>query len=123
MLTALNGTGKVDGQPGETTFDFFRCYAKDWPGVNLLPNGGFEYNQDKINPAKPVAWRTRGVAPDDSTRVVADEAFRDGYKLRLGNATKAFDVSLQQTLEFIRNGDYELTAMVRSSGGQSGAHL
>jgi hypothetical protein len=40
-LTALNGFGKVEKekQPGETVFDYFRYYAKDYPGVNILPKG------------------------------------------------------------------------------------
>lgn len=117
ILSALNGTGKVDGQPGDTTFDYFRYYAKDYPGVNLLPNGSFEYNQDKVNPAKPVAWRQKGTAPDDTVRVTEGEVARDRYKLRLCHATKPFEITTQQKLEFIRNGDYELSAMVRRSGG------
>ena len=123
LLTALNGTGKVDGQPGETTFNYVRYYAKDYPGVNLLPNGNFEYNQDKTNPAKPVAWQQKGTAPDETVLVVDGDAYRDRYKLRQGHATKPFEITTYQTLEFIRNGNYELIAMVRSSGGQEVARV
>lgn len=123
-LTALNGTGKVDveKQPGETLFDYFRYYAKDYPGVNLLPNGNFEYNQDKIDPAKPVAWKPVAT-PADVLRVTEGGASRDRYKLVIGSATGAHEASLTQSLEFIRNGRYELSAMVRSSGGQSEAGI
>jgi beta-glucanase (GH16 family) len=117
-LTALNGAGKVDGekQPGESVFDYFRYYARDWPGVNLLPNGSFEYNQDRIDPEKPVAWQQEGAA--GVAKVVEGEAARDRYKLRQGSPTSAYTARTTQTLEFLMNGDYRLTAMARSSGGQ-----
>ncbi len=123
-LTALNGCGRVDAskQPGETLFDYFRFYAKDYPGVNLLPNGSFEYNQDKIDPAKPVAW-TPSAKPSGTLRVTPDGAARDRYKLTIGSPTAAHEATLRQSLEFIRNGTYRLTAMVRSSGGQPQAEI
>lgn len=123
-LTALNGTGKVDSakQPGETLFDYFRYYAKDYPGVNLLPNGSFEYNQDKIDPAKPVSWSS-SARPAGSLRVTAGDAFRDGHKLVVGSITSAHEVTLAQSLQFIRNGRYHLSAVVRGSGGQTRAEI
>lgn len=115
-LTALNGVGKVDAVPGETTFRYFRYYAKDYPGVNLLPNGSFEYNLDKIDPHTPVAWQVRGENPA-AVLVQPGRAANGNYYLRLGSDQTAFEVSASQKLEFIPNGSYELTAMVRSSGG------
>lgn len=122
-LTGLNGAGKVEGdkQPGETVFDYFRYYARDYPGVNLLPNGGFEYNQDRIDPAKPVAWQQHGTA--GAALVVEGEAALDRYKLRQGSAASAYDTRTEQALEFLMNGDYELSAVVRSSGGQGLARI
>jgi len=122
-LTALNGCGKVDDAklPGESTFDYFRFYAKDYPGVNLLPNGSFEYNQDKIDAAKPVSWVVEGDKP--SVKVLEGEATRDRYKLRIGRQGAPYKASLRQTLEFIRNGDYELTVMVRRPGDSQKASL
>ncbi len=122
-LTALNGVGKVDADklPGETTFRYFRYYAKDYPGVNLLPNGNFEYNQDRIDPATPIAWQQQGTA--GAARIVVGDAARDRYKLRHGLDTAATSATTTQTLEFLNNGDYELTAMVRSSGGQAVARI
>lgn len=122
-LTALNGCGKVDDDklPGESTFKYFRFYAKDYPGINLLPNGNFEYNQDKIDPLKPVSWQAKGT--QGANRVVKGEASRDQYKLRQGKADAAWETSLRQALEFIRNGDYQLSAMVRTSGGSVDAAL
>lgn len=121
-LTALNGVGKVDGQPGESTFDYVRYYAKDWPGVNLLPNGSFEYNQDKTNPLRPVAWDQQAT-DNRSGQVVLGDAARDGHHLRHGLDDRAHTTRTAQTLEFLRNGDYELTAQVRTHGAPTRARI
>ncbi len=115
-LTGLNGCGKVDASalPGETVFDYFRYYARDYPGITLLPNGSFEYNQDKVDPSKPVAWIVKGTP--DSVRVTKGEAAHDEHCLRIGTRQSPFDNCVTQTLENLRNGDYTLTAKVRSSG-------
>ena len=121
-LTALNGCGKVDVEalPGATEFDYFRFYAKDYPGVNLLPNGSFEYNQNHISAHKPVSWDTQG--EHEAINVVLGDAPRDVYKLRLGAETP-YAVNVSQPLYHILNGEYMLTAKVRSSGGQKSAKL
>lgn len=121
-LTALNGVGKVDGQPGESTFDYVRYYAKDWPGVNLLPNGSFEYNQDKTNPLRPVAWDQQAT-DGRSGQVLEGDAARDRYRLRHGLDDRAHTTRTAQTLEFLRNGDYELTAQVRVHGDLTSARI
>ena len=121
-LTALNGVGKADAVSGETTFRYFRYYAKDYPGVNLLPNGSFEYNLDKVNPLTPVAWQVSGENPA-AVGVKPGGAANGNYYLGLGSDKTAFDVATSQKLEFIRNGSYELTAMIRSSGGLSAARM
>ena len=121
-LTALNGVGKVDSdqQPGETRFDYFRFYARDYPGANLLGNGGFEYNQDKIDLQRPVAWREDGDVA--ASRVVRGGAAQGDFKLR-HEGDRAYAVTTAQTLQFIRNGDYELRARVRRGGTQAVARL
>ncbi len=121
-LTALNGVGTVDAAnlPGETLFKYFRYYAKDYPGYNLLPNGNFEFNQDKITASKPVSWIVGGTA--DAVSVVKGGASRDNYKLRISK-TAAYQTILSQNLSYIMNGDYTITAMVRSSGGHAEARL
>ncbi len=119
-LTALNGVGKVDAVPGETIFRYFRYYARDYPGVNLLPNVSFEYNLDKIDPHTPVAWQVSGGNPA-AVLIKPGGAANGNYYLRLGSDNTAFAVSTTQKLEFIRNGNYELTAMIRSSGGLEAA--
>ena len=121
-LTALNGVGRVDAakQPGETRFDYFRYYARDFPGATLLPNGGFEYNQDKISLDLPVAWLESGDA--GACRVVRGEAFHGDFKLRQ-SSDRPFSVTATQTLHYIRNGNYELRARVRRQGQHSVARI
>ena len=120
-LTALNGCGKVDAskQPGDTFFDYFRYYAKNFPGHNLLPNGDFEYNHDKT-PQSPVAWHQEGTS--GALTIIKGDAARDAYHLRVGNG-EDFDVRLFQKLPHIRNGAYQMTAMVRNPGGKVRASL
>ena len=121
-LTALNGVGKVDTdqQPGETRFDYFRYYARDYPGANLLGNGGFEYNQDKVDLQHPVAWHESGDV--SASRVVRGGAAQGDFELR-HEGIQAYSVTTSQTLQFIRNGDYELRARVRRGGRQTVARL
>lgn len=118
-LTALNGTGKVDEnkQPGDTLFDYFRFYAKDWPGHNLLSNGNFEYNQDK-SPTKPIAWVMKGDSA--ACELIKGDAPRDAYALKIGNG-KPHSLTLSQKIDFIRNGNYEFVAKVKRSGAHSKA--
>lgn len=122
-LTGLNGCGKVDAGklPGETVFDYFRYYAKDYPGITLLPNGSFEYNQDKVDARKPVAWTVTG-----STTCVAvtrGAAAHDAFFLRIGSEGTAFSTKIVQALEHLRDGDYMLTAQVRASAGLETARV
>lgn len=121
-LTALNGVGKVDDVRGETTFDYFRYYTKDYPGVNRLPNGSFEYDQGVGDLSLPMCWQ-QGAANGSSVLVVEGDAARDRYKLRHGQSDGAFEAATWQTLEFILNGDYEMTAMIRTSGGLETARI
>ena len=114
-LTALNGVGKLDtlAQPGESVFRYFRYYAKDYPGINIFPNGNFEFNQDRIAADKPVSWTTKGM--QGAVNVVESDAARDNYKLRIGK-NEPFDAMIHQSLTYIMNGNYQLSAMVRTSG-------
>ena len=121
-LTALNGVSKVDTalQPAESVFKYFKYYAKDYPGITILPNGNFEYNQDKYNAQKPLCWNNEGTI--GAIQVVEGDAYLENYKLRIG-APAPFKAGIKQTLEFIMNGTYQLSAMVRSSGGQTSAYI
>lgn len=121
-LTALNGVRglEADKQPGESLFDYFRYYARDHPGVNLLPNGSFEYNFDRA-PQAPIAWKEAGDV-EASFIAGSSTASHGDHVLRQGS-DQPFQVSASQTIEFIRNGDYELLARVRRKGGQTLARI
>lgn len=81
-LSTLNGCGKVEKnkQPGYSAFDYFRYYTKDYPGVNRLPNGNFEFNQDLSDPYIPKCWKVEGTPK--AIKVVCGNASRDNYKVR-----------------------------------------
>ncbi len=121
-LTALNGVGKVDSTqlPGESIFKYFRYYGKDYPGHSILPNGNFEFNQQKTDPYKPLCWEVEGTT--GAVKLTMGNAARGDYKLSVGEGKK-HDVKLVQSLEYIMNGDYVFTAMVRSSSGHKGASI
>ncbi len=117
-LTALNGFGTIKDTsiyPGESDFDYFRYYAKDYPGANLIANEGFEYNLDSVDPQEPIAWLETGDV--EAGRVVDGEAFLAACKLR-HSSDKPYKTVTSQTLHYILDGDYAASAMVRSSGGQ-----
>ncbi|MCU0794227.1 MAG: hypothetical protein MUE42_15575, partial [Opitutaceae bacterium] len=104
--------------PGEALFDYFRYYAKDWPGVNLLGNPGFEYNLTVVDPQLPMAWLEQG---DEAASYVArGSAHRDHAKLR-HSSDRAYSVTTSQTLQHLLDGAYSASAWVRSSGGQKTA--
>ena len=121
-LTALNGVGKVDSTqlPGESIFKYFRYYGKDYPGHSILPNGNFEYNQQKTDPFKPLCWEVQGTP--EAVKLTLGNAARGDYKLSVGEGKK-HDVKLVQSLEYIMNGEYVFTAMVRSSVGHRGSSI
>ncbi len=114
-LTALNGVGKVDRdkQPGYTHFDYFRYYARDYPGHTILPNGTFEYNRTQVPLQLPIAWREAGDTQASMVSATAD-ARAGQYVLRHGGQS-AFAVRTFQTLQHILDGKYDLSLWVRTS--------
>jgi Concanavalin A-like lectin/glucanases superfamily/Glycosyl hydrolases family 16 len=123
-LTSLAGAHhkEMDASqlPGEALFDYFRYYAKDWPGANLLGNPGFEYNLTVVDPQLPMAWLEQG---DEAASYVArGAAHRDHAKLRHAS-DRAYSVATSQTLQHLLDGTYSASAWVRSSGGQKTAAL
>lgn len=120
-MTALNGTsmgaGVTIAPPSVTKFKYFKYYAKDYPGVNLLANGSFEMT-NKYSAYRPMCWATNGVSPANCITVTSGNASRQNNKLRIGSASGRYSATLKQTLQYLNNGNYQLTAMVKSSGGQ-----
>lgn len=120
-LTALNGVGRVDEatQPDYTRFDYFRYYAKDYPGHNLLPNGTFEYNRDQVPLQLPVAWKEEGSV---TASAVVKGAARGASYLR-HSAQAAFEVRTLQPLYYLRNGKYKLSFGYRTSARIESANV
>lgn len=105
--------------PGEALFDYFRFWAKAWPGHNLLANASFDYGPDR-EPTKPMGWRQTGDIA--AGRVVAGSA-RTGRGFLRHAADTSYAVTTDQTLQHIVDGTYVASAYVRSSGGQASARL
>lgn len=122
-LSALNGVGNVEAEklPGETVFKYFRYYAKPYPGINLLPNGNFEYNYDNVSADKPVAWQIKQTIP--SVLLKTDNSKSGNYYLRISNDTMKYETTLYQNLEYILNDTYNLSAYVRSSSAKKVAEI
>lgn len=120
-LTSLAGAHwkQMDASllPGEALFDYFRYYTKDYPGVNLLANSGFEYNFDTRDQQTPVAWLELGdVKASAVTGEVGDSVLRHA-------GSTPYAVRTDQTLQHILDGQYQVKARVRSSGGQKVAKM
>lgn len=115
-LTGLNGIEGADDsvQPGESLFKYFRYYARDYPGINILPNGDFEYNQQDGAHVQPIAWQVQGTP--NSSFVATGDAPHGKYFLRQSGGRHDYTATATQSLEYILNGNYLLTARVRSSG-------
>ena len=114
-ITALNlRTKKNENLPDKMLVDYFRYYGKDYPGYNILPNGDFEYNSSTLDPYTPTAWEQSGTS--HCCKVKDGNSFRDLSHLRISRESGPFEVKLFQKLEYIMDGYYTLSAMVRSSG-------
>ncbi len=121
-MTALNGTylpaGVTVASPSITKFNYFKYYAKDYPGENLLANGSFEMtNSTTPTAGRPMFWSNSTINTTNTVQIVAGNATRQNYKLRIGNNSRSYTASVGQTLQYLNNGNYQLTAMVRSGGG------
>jgi hypothetical protein len=107
--------------PGTSDIDYFRFYGTTRPDVNLLGNGSF----DVLPKSNPGAWIVpawiEGYDKPASKRVTTSS--HDGARSLEHSGTTAYLVTTKQNLTHIPNGTYDLTAWVRSSGGQTQAAL
>ncbi len=115
--------------PGKSSWQYFRFYSRDLVGVNLLANADFELNKinnleniGQLDPHYPVAWI---VEADHEACEVVDicQGANDGHSYLRHASDKSYHVITRQNLQYIANGQYTLTAKVRSSGGQRQAQL
>lgn len=104
--------------------DYFKYYAIK-TGANILGNGGFEHqrltvpsdNPDGLPIAQnPDGWIETG---DKDASYVSNWEKRSGYRALVHYAKTDYSVTTKQNLTNIPNGTYQLSAWVKSSGGQT----
>lgn len=104
--------------------DYFHYYAKKLVATNLIGNDGFEYGGEKNT--YPMAWitgMTNGSNPD-AIKVVTDSVgAKEGNRYLEIKYNQPFKATAKQIIEFIPNGKYNLSAWIKSSGGQKMATL
>ncbi len=91
--------------------------AQTAQAASTLTNGGFE--SDGAGSAAPTGWSEYG-----STSASYSESGGHGGSYRLSHyASAAYKVETYQYLSGLTNGNYTLTAWVRSGGGQNSAYI
>jgi hypothetical protein len=115
-------------QPGaKMQVEYFAYYNKRLNNVNLLGNSGFEYvnNASAVSEGGATAWNkyswkvngdtilSKGEkTPEVNTSIKKEN---DNWFLEHKNTTRDYQAITRQTLSFIPNGTYKLTASVRCS--------
>jgi hypothetical protein len=89
-LTALNGVGTVDAArlPGVTRFDYFRYYARDYPGVNLLANGALNTTRKSSIRSAPSPGPRRVTSPPPASSGAARRTATTNSGTRVPAATR-----------------------------------
>jgi arabinogalactan endo-1,4-beta-galactosidase len=85
-----------------------------------LTNGGFE--SDGTGTATPAGWSTYSAAGQNSASFTEAGGHSGSYRLTHWSSS-AYKVETYQYLSGLTNGNYKLTAWVRSGGGQNAAYL
>ena len=85
-----------------------------------LTNPGFE--SDGAGTATPAGWSTYSAAGQNAASFTESGGHSGGYRLTHWSAS-AYKVETYQYLSGLTNGNYTLTAWVRSGGGQNSAYL
>ncbi|WP_340384330.1 arabinogalactan endo-1,4-beta-galactosidase [Streptomyces sp. SS7] len=88
--------------------------------ASTLTNGGFE--SDGTGTATPAGWATYSAAGQNAASFTEPGGHTGGYRLTHWAST-AYKVETYQYLSGLTNGNYTLTAWVRSGGGQNSAYL
>jgi arabinogalactan endo-1,4-beta-galactosidase len=88
--------------------------------ASTLTNGGFESNG--AGTATPTGWSTYSAAGQNSASYTEAGGHSGSYRLTHYSST-AYKVETYQYLSGLTNGNYTLTAWVRSGGGQNSAYI
>ncbi|OAR26400.1 arabinogalactan endo-1,4-beta-galactosidase [Streptomyces sp. ERV7] len=94
--------------------------ATDAHAATALTNTGFE--ADGTGTATPAGWSTYSAAGRNAASFTEPGGHSGGYRLS-HYASSAYKVETYQYLTGLANGNYTLTAWVRSGGGQNAAYL
>ncbi|NQX65942.1 family 16 glycosylhydrolase [Paenibacillus alba] len=125
-LTALVGDIVADDSklPGDTQFDYFRYYTKNYSGANMIGNAAMEYTPkdttrgytDQDTPS----WIETG---DKTASFMTTQDAHSGVRSLKHASSSSYQVTTKQNLNGIANGTYQLSAWVKSSGGQAQARM
>ncbi|WP_129778601.1 glycoside hydrolase family 16 protein [Peristeroidobacter soli] len=117
-LTSLPYTPNSNSSvlPGYSEFDYFKFYARHDTAANRLGNAGFDA-RPLNNPDLQIVTGWIENYDDQASMLVWDEYVDATRSLKHEKAT-SYLVTTKQNLQFIPNGNYRLTAYVKSSGGQ-----
>jgi arabinogalactan endo-1,4-beta-galactosidase len=88
--------------------------------AGTLTNGGFE--SDGAGTATPTGWSTYSAAGQNAASFTESGGHSGSYRLTHWSSS-AYKVETYQYLSGLTNGNYTLTAWVRSGGGQNSAYL
>jgi len=112
------GTIAVPPKDAAMQIDYFRYYAKKLPETNLLGNASFEYGGE--GNSYPIAWiisPKRGFPI--AVKVIKDSiGAKEGKHYLQFKFDKKAMATAKQVLEYIPNGEYEVSAWVKGSDGQ-----
>ncbi|GAA3845759.1 arabinogalactan endo-beta-1,4-galactanase [Streptomyces phyllanthi] len=94
--------------------------AQSATAASTLTNGGFEANG--TGTATPTGWSTYSAAGQNSASYTESGGHGGSYRLTHWSSS-AYKVETYQYLSGLTNGNYKLTAWVRSGGGQKSAYI
>ena len=106
--------------PGFSEFDYYRFYQMPIKGLNLLGNGGFEY--DRIsNDEYPRCFVVKGT--DGAVRNITSLDAYEGYQSMIIGKEDAYDVFTGQKFTCIVPGKYTYSGMFKGGANISNARM
>ncbi|OXM16394.1 family 16 glycosylhydrolase [Paenibacillus herberti] len=125
-LTSLVGYDVADDSklPGTTQFDYFRYYNKNYSGANHIGNAEMEYTAKETargyTDQDTPSWIEIG---DKTASFMTTTDAHNGLRALKHASSSNYQVTTKQHLNGLASGDYQLSAWVKSSGGQTQARM
>ncbi|MGG1515496.1 family 16 glycosylhydrolase [Paenibacillus oryzisoli] len=125
-LTSLVGYDVSDDSklPGDTQFDYFHYYAKNYSGANHVGNSAMEYTANEswrgYSDQDTPSWIETG---DKTASFMTTTDAHTGARSLKHASSSNYQVTTKQNLNGLANGNYQLSAWVKSSGGQALASM